>query len=371
MLDAFIYQRPDLAASFLDRLTGPLGHGKPLLLFGPRRIGKTTFLRNDLLPALVDKGLQPLYVNLWSNRAMSPVDLLERAIDEAVAPGWFRKALAKVRKVGAAGFQAEFADDRAKVEGTVAALKELVDHVGKPVVLVIDEAQQALATPEGQAFMYALKTAWEELNQGKSAIGTGPRLLIVMTGSARDKLSRLAVPKGSPFFGAAVPEEFPSLPDAFALQYAEYVNRRVADRLRLDPQQVARAFDRLGRKAEMLFRLITSAADRMTSDLDPLTKKMLSDLAQQADVEYRETLNGLTDLQIAVLRRIGQRKPVFSQEALQAYTSAVGEKINPNDAQTAAQQLRALGLVWNAARGHYEIEDQGFEQWLAEHPELK
>jgi len=238
-------------------------------------------------------------------------------------------------------------------------------------VLVIDEAQQALATPEGQAFMYALKTAWEELNQGKSAIGTGPRLLIVMTGSARDKLSRLAVPKGSPFFGAAVPEEFPSLPDAFALQYAEYVNRRVADRLRLDPQQVARAFDRLGRKAEMLFRLITSAADRMTSDLDPLTKKMLSDLAQQADVEYRETLNGLTDLQIAVLRRIGQRKPVFSQEALQAYTSAVGEKINPNDAQTAAQQLRALGLVWNAARGHYEIEDQGFEQWLAEHPELK
>jgi hypothetical protein len=288
-----------------------------------------------------------------------------------VAPGWFRKALSKIRKVGAAGFQAELAIDRENVEGTVAALKELVDHVGKPVALVIDEAQQTLATPEGNAFMYALKTAWEELNQGTRAIGTGPRLLIVMTGSSRDKLSRLAVPKGSPFFGAAVPEEFPPLPDAFALQYAEYVNRRVADRLQLDPRDVSQAFDRLGRKAELLFRLIALAADRMTSYLTPIVAQMLAELAQQGDAEHRETLMSLTDLQIAVLRRIGERKPVFSREALQVYAAALGEKVSTSDAQNAATQLRALGLVWNAARGHYEIEDQGMELWLVAHPELK
>lgn len=47
---------------------------------------------------------RPDIVNLRSNRTMSPVDLPARAIDEAVAPGWFRKAFAKVRKVGAVGF---------------------------------------------------------------------------------------------------------------------------------------------------------------------------------------------------------------------------------------------------------------------------
>jgi hypothetical protein len=32
--------------------------------------------------------------------------------------------------------------------------------------------------------------------------------------------------------------------------------------------------------------------------------------------------------------------------------------------------LTGLGM-WNAARGHYEIEDPGFELWLAQHPGLK
>lgn len=367
MLGQFVFPRPDLAEAFIQRLTGPLAQGKPLILFGPRRIGKTTFLRNDLLPALRTQGLQALYVNLWANRAAAPGDLLARAIEEATEPGWLGRTLARVRKVEGAGFSAELADPDARDGGTVAQLRAYAAHVKKPVVLVIDEAQQALATAEGGTFMYALKTAWEELNQGADAIKRGPRLLIVMTGSSRDKLSRLAVPKGSPFFGAATPENFPPLPDAFAVAYAKYVNERVTRRLRLDPVALVLAFEQLGHRPEHLFRLVEMAADRISADVPALCRELLALLAEQAGEEYRHTLLGLTDLQVAVLRRIAHRKAVFSREALAWYQGELGEAVSAAEAQTAAGTLRSLGLVWNAARGHYEIEDPGFEAWLNAH----
>lgn len=364
MLGQFVFPRADLADAFVQRLTGPLAQGKPLILFGPRRIGKTTFLRNDLLPALRAQGLAPLYVNLWANRAAAPGDLLARAIEEATEPGWLGRTLSRVRKVEGAGFGAELADPAAADGGTVGVLRAYAEHAKKPVVLILDEAQQALASAEGSTFTYALKTAWETLNQGPEAIKRGPRLLIVMTGSSRDKLSRLAVPKGSPFFGAATPENFPPLPDDFALAYARYVNERVTRRLRLDPLALVAAFEQLGRRPEHLFRLVEVAADRMSADVPALCRELLQALAEQAGEEYRQTLSGLTDLQVAVLKRIAQRKAVFSREALAWYGEALGEPVSAAEAQTAASTLRSLGLVWNAARGHYEIEDPGFEAWL-------
>ncbi|GEA52317.1 hypothetical protein VIN01S_31210 [Vibrio inusitatus NBRC 102082] len=35
---------------------------------GSRRIGKTHFLLHDLSPYLFDKGLTPIYINMWSNK---------------------------------------------------------------------------------------------------------------------------------------------------------------------------------------------------------------------------------------------------------------------------------------------------------------
>ena len=371
MFESFVFRRPQLADAFVQRLVGPLGQGKPLLLYGPRRIGKTTFLRNDLLPALAERGILPLYVNLWSNRTADPAALLERAIEDATRPGWMGRTLARVRKVGAAGIHAEIAPMDAARGETIAGLEALVRHAKRPVALIIDEAQQALATPEGATFMYALKTAWEVVNQGTAAHKDGPRLVIVMTGSARDKLARLAVPKGSPFFGAAIPEEFPALPDEFARAYATYANQRLTVALRLDAEATVNAFDRLGRRAEHLFRLVAQAVDRMTGDVEAVCASMLADLAREADRDFRTTLEGLTDLQIAVLRRIGAGKPLFSREALDYYSRAVGETTTANEAQTAALQLRAQGLVWNAARGVYEIEDDAFADWLRAHPKRK
>ena len=62
-----------------------------LFLSGPRRVGKTTFLAEDLIPALENRGSVVIYVDLWSQPQINPADLVHDAI---------RKSLIKLQTSG-------------------------------------------------------------------------------------------------------------------------------------------------------------------------------------------------------------------------------------------------------------------------------
>lgn len=51
-----------------------------VFLAGVRRIGKTTFLRQDLLPALEGMGALVIYLDLWADRSKNPAFLIEDAL---------------------------------------------------------------------------------------------------------------------------------------------------------------------------------------------------------------------------------------------------------------------------------------------------
>lgn len=42
---------------------------RAITLFGPRGIGKTSLLQNDLMPLAVKSGRVPVYIDLWSARS--------------------------------------------------------------------------------------------------------------------------------------------------------------------------------------------------------------------------------------------------------------------------------------------------------------
>lgn len=79
-----IFQRPELAESMANQLLNPgvLDEGlrSGLFLSGLRRTGKTTFLRNDLIPALEEAGALVIYVDLWSDTLANPATLVHNAI---------------------------------------------------------------------------------------------------------------------------------------------------------------------------------------------------------------------------------------------------------------------------------------------------
>ena len=84
-----IYRRPLLAAQMAKQLLDPgvLDEGlrSGLFLSGLRRTGKTTFLVNDLIPALEEAGALVIYVDLWSNTQTSPAALVLAALRKTLA----------------------------------------------------------------------------------------------------------------------------------------------------------------------------------------------------------------------------------------------------------------------------------------------
>lgn len=67
-----VFQRPDYADELAQDLLipSPLKQVRSgVFLSGIRRVGKTTFMRQDLIPALEQRGALPIYVDLWTDRS--------------------------------------------------------------------------------------------------------------------------------------------------------------------------------------------------------------------------------------------------------------------------------------------------------------
>ncbi|MGH8790946.1 MAG: aspartate/glutamate racemase family protein [Cupriavidus necator] len=135
-----------------------------LFLSGLRRTGKTTFLINDLVPALEAGGAIVIYVDLWSDIQRSPAALIlaavKRTLTELERPG--SNALKHLKRVsgadlGALGFKFGFKLDSVGEPGgaTLAqALAEVVDKAKTNVVLIVDEVQHAITSEEGNRMPY-------------------------------------------------------------------------------------------------------------------------------------------------------------------------------------------------------------------------
>lgn len=64
--DPWHFARPELADSYLEAFDLKLSSARGL--FARRRMGKTEFLRRDLLPAAQQRGYLVAYTNLWDSR---------------------------------------------------------------------------------------------------------------------------------------------------------------------------------------------------------------------------------------------------------------------------------------------------------------
>ena len=207
----FYVSRPELAASIFEKIRPDpvLGNHSGLFLAAPRRTGKSTFLRRDLVPLLEAKGVYPVYVDLWADRQADPARLIADAIAaalDALASGVeaaARRLLPKSISVG--GVTVEIAGGGGKSSATLTeALVAVGEKAGRDVALIVDEAQHALQSDAGLDAIFALKAARDEMNQRAD----GARLYLIFTGSHRDKLAGFVRGHQDPFYGATV-SDFP------------------------------------------------------------------------------------------------------------------------------------------------------------------
>ncbi len=368
------YPRTQLAEELVVALQGKAVFGDAhngLFLAAPRRTGKSTFLQADLRPALERAGVVVVYVDLWADQRRDPGVLIAEVISRALKPhlGVIAKAAQKagLEKISLAGWLQIDTSKIGKIDGVplVDALRALNETANAPVALIIDEAQHALTSEAGENAMAALKSARDQLNCPGEI-----KLMLVMSGSDRDKLLRLVNTTGAPFYGSQI-QRMPELGKDFIDYIGGLIESQRPDLRPVDSSMLFEAFQGFGCRPqffmEALGQVLSPLSDikgRFEQALQEAAKQRQSDDEAQMESDYL----GLKPLERAVLWRMLEQGPRFrpyDAEALKFYRDQTRMTISAQKAQNALEALRQRvpALVWKSARGEYAVDDATMHRW--------
>jgi len=367
-----IYRRPELAAQMARQLLHPgvLDEGlrSGLFLSGLRRTGKTTFLLNDLIPALENAGALVIYVDLWSDTQTSPGALVLAAVKKTLealqTPA--SDVLQKLKRVsgvdlGAFGFKFGFKlDSVGETGGTTLAqaLTEVVDQAKTDVVLIVDEVQHAISSEDGNRMLLALKAARDAINPRPDTPG---HFIFIGTGSHRALVSELTARRNQAFAGAtSVP--YPVLGQDYVARLLERLAQEGMATLP-SPTVATRAFDTLGNRPEEMLKALRQLSRHLPSGADPdehLPVIAATLRSTAADIELMK-VEQLGSLATAVFDRVaasdGDARRLFSSEAAADYSRSIGREVRVEEIQPVVNDLLAANLIMRRGHGMYGVTD--------------
>lgn len=361
------YRRDQYAADLAQQLLKPTALQvqvrSGVFLSGIRRIGKTTFLRQDLVPALEAMGALVIYVDLWVDRSKSPAALVHEAVRttlaDLAAPGSTLLQRFKGLNVGAAGFTFGFQVDAVGKPGgaTLAeVLTELVDKVKTDVVLIMDEVQQALGTEDGNNLLFALKAARDAVNIRPSTPGY---LLFLGTGSHKSLVADMATRRTQPFAGAVSASYEPLGADFVRWKHEQL---RQMEGIKLPSQEVMhQGFVAVGQRPEELQNaLVLLQARPENPDMAfPIICTTLAAAASEVEIATIESLGALAR---ALFERVVQgsesgESGLFSADALRQYAEQIGMAVDTPQVQNMVERMIVANLIHRQSHGVYAVAD--------------
>jgi hypothetical protein len=370
------YARGSLARELAEQLQGKQVFNDAyngLFLAAPRRTGKSTFLQLDLQPALEAQGVVVVYVDLWADQRRDPGSLIADAVARALQSrlGLVAKA-ARATGLESVSIGGMKIDTRriGQIDGVtlVDALKALHEVAKAPIALVIDEAQHALTSEAGENAMAALKSARDQLNRPGEI-----QLMLVMSGSDRDKLLRLVNTNGAPFYGSQI-RRMPALDRDFIAHIVRLIEGQRPELAPVDAEALFKAFEGFGHRPQFFMEALGQALSPLDSFDGRFESAVLAAAAQRQtadEAQMESDFLGLRPIEQAVLWRMLEQGPLFrpyDAEALRFYHEKAGQKVSAQKAQSALESLRSRmpALVWKSARGEYAGDDAAMHRWYAQ-----
>ena len=369
------FHRPQYADDMARQLLRPnalqMQVRSGVFLSGIRRIGKTTFLRQDLIPALESMGALVIYVDLWSDRSKSSASLVHEAVrktlSELSSQGTKLVDRLKAMNVGAAGFTFGFQIDAIGKPGGATlseVFTELIDKAKTDVVLIIDEVQQALGTEEGSNLLFALKAARDAVNTRPNTLG---HLLFLGTGSHKSLVADMATRRSQPFAGA--------VSTGYELLGADFVDWKHAQihqisGIKLPSKEVMyQGFLAVGQRPEELQNALTLLQSRPEApDLAfPIICTTLASAAADVEIANIEALGGLAS---AIFDRIVQGgesggSGLFSSDAINHYSELIGMTVDTPQIQNMVDRMITANLIHRQSHGVYAVADPFVRQvWI-------
>ena len=361
--DPWHFARPLLAQKYLR--TFHVGLISAQALFAPRRMGKSEFLEQDLIPAAQKSGLLTAYLNLWDARE-HPRGALISALARAGSPrgfsGLLKKLKAPLKKVRASAklsgiaegsLEAELAEDPRIAGPALSELLRSFDRADRRLLLVLDEAQ-VLASPTHSDLAHSLRAGLDVRKQ---------TIKVVFAGSSESSLRRMFGRATEPFYNWAPIEPFERLGTEFVAAMTRKVNQ--LSRYPLSERESVRAFEALKRTPEFFRRYL----QRYLAYAELGSRAALNDTLEHVfnDSGYRTVWARLLPADKAVLRALAQGvNDLHSQPARQRLGEELGlGKTAPLDTpRNALLRLQKDELVVKLEYGRYQIQDEAFIDWL-------
>ncbi len=158
------------------------------------------------------------------------------------------------------------------------------------MALIIDEAQHALTSQAGEAAMPALKSARDQMNSPGQV-----NLMLVRSGSERDKLLRPVVSADAPFYGSQI-QALPLLDTYFIVYVAGLVQAQRPDLVPVDRAAVQAAFAAFGHRPQFFMAAmgaLLSPLSRHTARFEPALQQAAQDQQVQDEAQMGSHYLGL------------------------------------------------------------------------------
>ena len=365
--DPWHFPRPELAQAYLQSFE--LGLTAARGLFARRRMGKSEFLKHDLVPAALHKGYAAAYTNLW-DATDHPGQALASAILLATKPRGLRRFWkdlnTPIRKLTGGGKLPLGIEGSLEVEidpgerekmaiPAIQAALQAVDKSRKRLLLVMDEAQ-VLALPEHAALAHSLRAG---LDIRKAQIK------VLFAGSSESALREMFSRAAAPFYNWAPVEPFPLLGREFVAAMVKQLSKVAKHPLKLE--DALKAYAALKETPEFFRWYIERYVMYQSQGSDQAlayTKARVHD-----DTNYAKTWKELSrpDRGVLFLAARGVQD-LYGVAALDQLRELLGSKeASANVTRASIRRLTGpkLQLMARIDHGAYRFEDPEFQTWVA------
>ncbi|MEC5216507.1 hypothetical protein RCH09_001459 [Actimicrobium sp. GrIS 1.19] len=350
--------RPALAEGYLALLAGQ--PGRPIALFAPRRIGKTWFLKNDLVPIAQRAGYLAVYADLWLQRS-APLEAInyaiEEALDDVTVPSGAIGRIAKtpIKRIAGVEFGAEPArrplPDNPALRFDALILK-LARASGKPILLMLDEIQALAESADGAAVIASIRAVLSHRQAKVSA---------VFTGSSQAALSSMMSTVGAPMYQFTQLLDFPTLGDDYLKLLAKHF-RSVHPAKALDLAALREAFAYIGYKPALIKDIVKEMSAEGNVDVAAALRKFTASERQVAGWEANFAV--LAPIEQALLVALAHGLAPLARDTLELLSRSSGDAVTISRVRAALERLKKAGVLAKPGSG-YLIEDRLFMDYIA------
>lgn len=367
----FVFKELPLSAPFCNRqkelkeLASYAKGGANVVLFSPRRFGKTSLARRVQLK-LSRKGFTTVYADFFGVTSVEDVaERLARAVFEVTRPkkSLFQTAIQIIKSFrpvlkpdeeGRISLTVEFASPQKNgfdiLEETLKSLKLFAKEVDNRLNIVLDEFQEIIEVKESLKIEAVMRTHIQRHPFSYFFVGSRRRILL---GIFNDRKR--------PFFQSAINYELKALPDEELISFlVEMFGRGGKDCARDTAELISQKISRHPYYAQKLSFFVFEISGK-TIHKENVTEGF-NYLLDSEKRTFEAVLQGLAPKQIALLRAIAvdSSASIFSMEYMQSHRLG-----STGGVQGAIGRLLALDIVEKNVENYFQVVDPVFRIWLS------